>query len=64
MAEKTHKSVAKRFKVTKNGKLLRRKPGYNHFRSTKSTKQKRQSRVEDRGIGAGIEKRLKKLLAV
>jgi ribosomal protein L35 len=28
---KTNKSYAKRLKVTKNGKILARKPGQNHF---------------------------------
>lgn len=30
---KTNKSLAKRLKVTKNGKILGRKPGFNHFNS-------------------------------
>ena len=28
---KTNKSYAKRLKVTKNGKIIARKPGQNHF---------------------------------
>jgi ribosomal protein L35 len=28
---KTNKSASKRLKVTKNGKLVARKPGHNHF---------------------------------
>ena len=37
---KTNKSLTKRFKVTKNGKLIGRKPGFNHFRAKQSrTKQ-------------------------
>jgi len=28
---KTNKSILKRIKVTKNGKILGRKPGFNHF---------------------------------
>ena len=38
---KTKKSVAKRFKVTGTGKILRRKPGLRHLASTKSSKRKR-----------------------
>jgi large subunit ribosomal protein L35 len=38
---KTKKSVAKRFKVTATGKLLRRKPGLRHLASSKSSKRKR-----------------------
>ncbi len=30
---KTNKSYTKRLKVTKNGKILARKPGQNHFNS-------------------------------
>ena len=31
MAMKTNKSYQKRLKITKNGKILTRKPGQNHF---------------------------------
>lgn len=37
-AAKTRKSLSKRFKITKTGKVLRRIPGQNHFRSKKSGK--------------------------
>lgn len=33
---KTNKSYTKRLKVTKNGKILARKPGQNHFNSRAS----------------------------
>lgn len=37
---KTNKSYSKRLKVTKNGKLISRKPGFNHFNAKQSrTKQ-------------------------
>lgn len=37
---KTNKSLTKRLKVTKSGKVLGRKPGFNHFNSRQSrTKQ-------------------------
>jgi len=38
---KTRKSVAKRFKVTGTGKLLRRKQGKRHLLQKKSSKRKR-----------------------
>jgi large subunit ribosomal protein L35 len=41
--QKTKKSVAKRFKVTASGKLLRRTPGFRHLLAAKSTKQKRRA---------------------
>jgi ribosomal protein L35 len=37
---KTNKSLAKRIRITKNGKLKARKPGFNHFNAKQSrTKQ-------------------------
>ena len=49
MSIKTTKSYAKRFKVTRNGKILSRKPGQNHFnakeRSRTSTSKHRMVRV-------------------
>ena len=46
---KTNKSFAKRFKVTRTGKILSRKPGQNHFnakeRSRTSLSKKRMVNV-------------------
>ena len=33
---KTNKSYSKRLKLTKNGKILSRKPGFNHFNAKQS----------------------------
>lgn len=33
---KTNKSITKRVKVTKNGKMKTRKPGFNHFNAKQS----------------------------
>lgn len=38
---KTRKSIAKKFKVTGSGKVVRRSPGKRHFLRNKTTKQKR-----------------------
>jgi large subunit ribosomal protein L35 len=38
---KTKKSVAKRFKITATGKILRRKAGLRHLASSKNAKRKR-----------------------
>lgn len=38
MSIKTNKSYLKRFKVTKNGKILSRKPGQNHFNAKERTR--------------------------
>lgn len=58
---KTRKSVKKRFKITKNGKVLRRLSGQDHFRAKKSGKQIRQKRkwVE---VSKPLAKRVKKLI--
>ncbi|MGA2418098.1 MAG: 50S ribosomal protein L35 [Candidatus Staskawiczbacteria bacterium] len=41
---KTKKALVKRFKITKNGKILRRMSGQNHYRSKKSGERKRKGR--------------------
>lgn len=40
---KTRKSIAKRFKKTGTGKLLRRTPGYRHLLRTKNVKRRRRA---------------------
>ncbi len=44
MATKTKKALVKRFKITKNGKILRRLTGQNHYRSKKTGERKRKGR--------------------
>lgn len=41
---KTRKAVAKRFRVTKNGKVIRRNSKTRHILTTKTRKKKRQLR--------------------
>jgi len=41
---KTRKSITKRFKITKNGKILRRATGQDHYRAKKSGKKIRKTR--------------------
>ena len=41
---KVRKSVLKRFKITKTGKILRRATGLDHYRAKKSGKRIRKSR--------------------
>jgi len=36
MSIKTNKSLTKRLKITKNGKILARAPGFNHFNAKQS----------------------------
>jgi len=49
MSIKTNKSLTKRLKVTKNGKILAKAPGFNHFNS-------RQSRVKQLNGKKMVEK--------
>jgi large subunit ribosomal protein L35 len=41
---KTRKSISKRFKITKNGKVLRRATGQNHYRAKKNGEFARKNR--------------------
>ncbi len=58
---KTRKSILKRFKFTKTGKVLRRQTGLNHYLAKKSRKIKRQKKklVE---LSKPEAKKIKKLL--
>ncbi|PIU15586.1 50S ribosomal protein L35 [bacterium (Candidatus Gribaldobacteria) CG08_land_8_20_14_0_20_39_15] len=57
---KTRKALVKRFKVTKNEKILRRVSGQNHYRSKKSGNTIRQKRkmIE---VPKALAKKLKKM---
>jgi large subunit ribosomal protein L35 len=44
MSGKKRKSILKRFKITKTGKILRRVTGLDHYRAKKSGKKIRESR--------------------
>jgi large subunit ribosomal protein L35 len=59
--KKTRKSITKRFKITKTGKVMRRAIGLNHYLSKKTGKQTRQNRkwIELPSVEA---KKIKKLL--
>ena len=59
--QKTKKSVAKRFKISGTGKLIRRTPGFRHLLSAKSTKQKRRA-SKDKLVAPGHAKPLKRCL--
>ena len=58
---KTRKSVSKRFKITKTGKVLRRATGQNHFRSKKSGNSIRQKRQWVQ-VSKPLAKKIKKLI--
>lgn len=55
---KTNKSFSKRIKVTKNGKLVARKPGQNHFNARQTGRQRlRRKRTQLLELGKRITRR-------
>ncbi len=58
---KTHRSSAKRFKITKSGKILRSKAYKSHILTKKTTKRKRNLRKSTTVSSADV-KRVKALL--
>lgn len=58
---KTYKAAAKRFKITKNGKILRTKGGKSHLRRKKSKRVKRQFGKMIEVTNPGDKKRIKRL---
>ncbi len=59
---KTHKGIAKRFKVTGTGKVKFRKPGQRHLRRKKSVKQTRAGR-QDQVLADGMARRVIRALS-
>ena len=59
---KTRKSILKRFKITKSGKILRRGTGLNHYRAKKSGKRIRKGR-KWRYLSKGEIKKIRKLIS-
>ena len=59
---KTRKSIKKRFKITKTGKVLRRPAGQNHFRGKKSGKRIRKTR-KWKSVPKPLAKKIKKLIS-
>ena len=58
---KTHKGIAKRIKITKGGKIKRRRANRSHLREKKSAKQKRRyRRTED--LSSKDKKIIKRLM--
>ena len=60
---KTNKAAKKRIKVTKNGKLLRGRPGRRHLLSVRTTKRKRHLRKGGEIAAVDVYK-VKKLLGL
>ena len=59
---KTKKSISKRMKITKNGKVVRRKPGSRHYKAGKNGARRRNVRGSDLCVGK-IAKTMKLLIA-
>ncbi len=58
---KTRKSIKKRFKITKTGKVLRRAIGQDHYRAKKTGEKKRKGRKWVK-VAKSEAKKIKKLL--
>ena len=58
---KTHKSTAKRFRVTGTGKIVRTKGGKSHFRRRRSKRAKAQLGNMIIVQGSGFKKRIRRL---
>ena len=60
---KTHKATAKRFKITGQGKLLRRKQGRGHLRRRKSKRSLR-ALNQDQPVAKADQKRIRRILGL
>ena len=58
---KTYKAAAKRFRVTKNGKIVRMKGGKSHLRRKKSKRVLRKLRQNMEVTAKGDKKRIQRL---
>ena len=58
---KTRKSITKRFKITRQGKVLRRAVGQDHFRSKMSGKQRRKGKKWVK-VSDSLAKKIKELV--
>lgn len=59
---KTRKSIVKRFRITKTGKVLRRAAGQDHYRAKKDSQRKRRMRKWV-SVAKPLAKKIKKLLS-
>lgn len=53
MSNKTYKALSKRMKTTKNGKVVKRKAGQDHFNTRESSKVTRNKRTDVSGKSFG-----------
>lgn len=59
--QKTRKSIAKRFKITGSGKVMRRSQGKRHLLRNKSVKQRRRKN-QDHEVSYGFSRQVKTAL--
>lgn len=59
---KTHKGTAKRFKITKSGKIMYTKGGRSHLRRKKAKRVKRRFRASMEVVSPSDGKRVRRLL--
>ncbi|PIQ72039.1 50S ribosomal protein L35 [Candidatus Roizmanbacteria bacterium CG_4_10_14_3_um_filter_39_13] len=60
---KTRKSAAKRFKVTKNGKILHRQQNLRHLRTVKGKRNQRRLKVV-KELGGKFASKIKKMMGL
>ncbi|MGH2536769.1 MAG: 50S ribosomal protein L35 [Candidatus Promineifilaceae bacterium] len=58
---KTYKAAAKRFRITKSGKIMRTKGGKSHLRRKKSTRVLHALRRDHEVTAPGAKRRIKRL---
>ena len=58
---KTHKGAASRFRVTKNGKLIRRRQGGGHLRRNKTKRMRRSYR---KSVSSSVTSTIKMVKAI
>jgi len=63
MKQKTHRATAKRFRITRTGKVLHRKATGNHMLTKKSGSRRRRVEGMAEVASTGEQKKLKRLLA-
>ena len=62
MKQKTHRASAKRFRITRTGKILHRKATGNHMLTKKSGSRRRRVEGMAEVASTGEQKRLKRML--
>lgn len=61
MALKTHKALSKRIKLTRTGKMIKRKAGQDHFNSRESGNTTRNKRTDVK-MTSSVRKAIKSML--